>query len=159
MLEITLFSGLCIHHFLTHTMPQDDLHAIMRNFEKLHNGERTFHITNNTLSRTALTQQPSELSMEMDNLPVEALKEKLSESNTMVNELMWRINSMNLEIDKVNKKTCPKLVFGQCGKGGKPLLTYLSESSYHFHTPCFSKCQRPRTAGPSTKIFVAVTNV
>ncbi|CAO3663812.1 unnamed protein product [Umbelopsis vinacea] len=85
-------------------MPQpfhqrDDLNAMMRNFEQRHTGERTFHIPNTTLSMT-LGQHQNDIGLDLDNLPVEALKSKLAESNSIVNELMWRINSMNLEIDK-----------------------------------------------------------
>lgn len=83
-------------------MQQDDLNAMMRNFEKRHTGERTFHMPNTTLSMT-LGQHQNDVGLDLDNLPVEALKSKLAESNSIVNELMWRINSMNLEIDKVNR--------------------------------------------------------
>jgi hypothetical protein len=83
-------------------MQQDDLNAMMRNFEQRHTGERTFHIPNTTLSMT-LGQHQNDIGLDLDNLPVEALKSKLAESNSIVNELMWRINSMNLEIDKVNR--------------------------------------------------------
>jgi thymidylate synthase len=83
-------------------MQQDDLNVMMRNFEQRHTGERTFHMHNTTLSMT-LGQQQNDIGLDLDNLPVEALKSKLAESNGIVNELMWRINSMNLEIDKVNR--------------------------------------------------------
>lgn len=83
-------------------MQQDDLNVMMRNFEQRHTGERTFHMPNTTLSMT-LGQHQNDIGLDLDNLPVEALKSKLAESNGIVNELMWRINSMNLEIDKVNR--------------------------------------------------------
>jgi hypothetical protein len=83
-------------------MQQDDLNAMMRNFEKLHTGERTFHLANN--APTMLAPHQFDSGVDLDNLPVDALKDRLTESNSIVNELMWRINSMNLEMDKVNRK-------------------------------------------------------
>ncbi|KAG2173274.1 hypothetical protein INT43_004648 [Umbelopsis isabellina] len=85
-------------------MPQpfhqrDDLTSMMRNYERQHNADRTFQLPNNSLPMT-LTQQTTEFSLELDNLNADALREKLTENNGIVRELMWRINSMILDMDK-----------------------------------------------------------
>lgn len=128
------------------TMQQDDLGAMMRNFEKLHTGERTFHMPSSTLSMTTGLGQPqlqNEVSnLDLDSLPVEAIKEKLAESNSIVNELMWRMNSMNLEIDKVNKKQVPKHVLKVLHHHHAffyaNVFLLCIGSAYYFNSPCFT---------------------
>jgi hypothetical protein len=91
-------------------MAKDDLTSMMRNYERQHSADRTFQLPNNSLPMT-LTQPSNDFSLELDNMNIEAMKEKLTESNGIVRELMWRINSMILEMDKVNTaKTRPKHV-------------------------------------------------
>lgn len=86
---------------------QDDLTSMMRNYERQHSADRTFQLPNNSLPMT-LTQQTTDYSPELDNLNADALREKLTENNGIVRELMWRINSMILDMDKVNiAKTRP----------------------------------------------------